>query len=628
MSFAFLHDPLPDTQDTTGMYVSDFSLKGLTVMGGPDSVFLHYSTDGFSSVHSVEAGENDNGDYSAPIPAQPAGTVVEYFFSAHDPLASESVRFPAGAPEECSYGFTVGYEVIYKEDFEASTDWIAGTTGDDAVSGRWEWARPQLSLLQNLAVVQPGQDHTTGEGRCFVTGALGGTEGCDFVKGGRTTLVSPTFDLRSVGNPVVQYYKWFTNWTYFTNLEPWLVQISSDGGWMWTTVELTPRSTAGWQKVQFRVADHVQPTSHTKLRFVARNTGLPGSGVEALIDDFSILGTGDSTVDNTPVTPAERDVMYALSDSLFRIEPFIGCSRGLGRVNQPAIHVWGLTVQPETGRLFTCVAWQPGSTDLYMMCARTAKSYMVCEMPVAMLTAIAFCGDTLFGATKDGTVCRIELESGDTVTVAESAGLMFGSLACHPKTGELWASAWPRGMTRDFIAKVNPETGENTLVGQTGDGNYTMGLAFTQDGRLFGLKGTGDEMNRIIEISTTTGEEISSWPTGLKGLKAIAQWGDCGVDVAAIDESSAAAEAFVLRQNYPNPFNPSTSIEFVHPLAGFVSLKVYNVLGEEMACLVSGDYAAGTFKATWDATGLPSGVYLYRLTAGDYVQTKKMVLCK
>jgi len=87
-------------------------------------------------------------------------------------------------------------------------------------------------------------------------------------------------------------------------------------------------------------------------------------------------------------------------------------------------------------------------------------------------------------------------------------------------------------------------------------------------------------------------------------------------------------ENFVLRQNYPNPFNPSTSIEYTLPRAGYVTLKVYDVLGGEVASLIDGEHAAGTFRSIWDASGLPSGVYFYRLIAGDYVQTKKAVLVK
>jgi hypothetical protein len=97
--------------------------------------------------------------------------------------------------------------------------------------------------------------------------------------------------------------------------------------------------------------------------------------------------------------------------------------------------------------------------------------------------------------------------------------------------------------------------------------------------------------------------------------------------VAVTDERELPIE-YVLAQNYPNPFNPSTTIEFALPNAGYVTLTVHNVLGQEVAKLIAGDHAAGNFNATWDASEMPSGVYFYRLTAGEYIQTKRAVLMK
>ncbi len=84
---------------------------------------------------------------------------------------------------------------------------------------------------------------------------------------------------------------------------------------------------------------------------------------------------------------------------------------------------------------------------------------------------------------------------------------------------------------------------------------------------------------------------------------------------------------FVLEQNYPNPFNPSTIIEFTLPSASAVSLYVFNVLGQEVASLVSERKDAGYYRATWNAN-VPSGIYFYRLQAGELVETKKMILLK
>jgi hypothetical protein len=83
-----------------------------------------------------------------------------------------------------------------------------------------------------------------------------------------------------------------------------------------------------------------------------------------------------------------------------------------------------------------------------------------------------------------------------------------------------------------------------------------------------------------------------------------------------------------LGQNFPNPFNPSTTIEFSIPKSQFVSLKVFNALGQEVAVLVDGTLAAGNHSVSFDARQLPSGVYFYRISAGTFVESKKMVLMK
>ncbi|TAK66490.1 MAG: T9SS type A sorting domain-containing protein [Bacteroidetes bacterium] len=86
--------------------------------------------------------------------------------------------------------------------------------------------------------------------------------------------------------------------------------------------------------------------------------------------------------------------------------------------------------------------------------------------------------------------------------------------------------------------------------------------------------------------------------------------------------------AFALAQNYPNPFNPATVIQYSVPSNQYVSLKIYNMLGEEVATLVDGMQDAGYKKQTWDASGLPSGIYYYQLHAGEFVETRKLLLVR
>lgn len=85
---------------------------------------------------------------------------------------------------------------------------------------------------------------------------------------------------------------------------------------------------------------------------------------------------------------------------------------------------------------------------------------------------------------------------------------------------------------------------------------------------------------------------------------------------------------FVLSQNYPNPFNPSTRIHFGVPNENFISLKVYDVLGIEIASLVNQILPAGTYSINFEAGNLNNGIYFYRLQAGKFSMTKKMILVK
>ena len=94
------------------------------------------------------------------------------------------------------------------------------------------------------------------------------------------------------------------------------------------------------------------------------------------------------------------------------------------------------------------------------------------------------------------------------------------------------------------------------------------------------------------------------------------------------DEPSGLPENFFLSQNYPNPFNPSTKIKYYVQELSFITLKVFDVLGNEIEILVNQEKSIGKYEAEFDATGLTSGVYFYRLKAGDFIETKKMVLLK
>ena len=86
--------------------------------------------------------------------------------------------------------------------------------------------------------------------------------------------------------------------------------------------------------------------------------------------------------------------------------------------------------------------------------------------------------------------------------------------------------------------------------------------------------------------------------------------------------------SYQLSQNYPNPFNPTTTITFDLPKASHVEMVVFDAMGREVATLVEGALSAGRHDVTWQAGNLPSGVYFYRIAAGDFVQVRQMLLIK
>ncbi len=133
------------------------------------------------------------------------------------------------------------------------------------------------------------------------------------------------------------------------------------------------------------------------------------------------------------------------------------------------------------------------------------------------------------------------------------------------------------------------------------------------------------------------------WPRGLvqvytnvavdKFYRAIEGQGLNEILIGVNKSGTTVPEQFNLQQNYPNPFNPSTKIKFDIPVAGVqyteaLQLRIYDAIGKEIAVLVNQKLSPGAYEADWNAAGFPSGVYFYKLTAGSFSETKKMILLK
>ncbi len=293
------------TPDLTSLFLGVVGgASGLTPPGEPitvdvaldltgqdlESAELFYRTSAEQSFQSATLTPVDDSLFTATIPAPLCGDIVEYYAAATGSVTGEQLD-PAGAPFEV-FGADVGeLDVLLEDDLEATSGWTVGAPGDDAATGQWELADPQATSAQ------PGDDHTEDGTLCFVTGAEAGNGNGSFdIDGGQTTLISPIIDASGGGDPVLSYWRWYSNSAGGApNQDVFIVDISNDGGDSWVNLETVgpdgPGTSGGWVLAQFTLADVITPTDQLRLRFIASDEG-EGSLVEAAIDDLRIDSLG------------------------------------------------------------------------------------------------------------------------------------------------------------------------------------------------------------------------------------------------------------------------------------------------------------------------------------------------
>lgn len=142
------------------------------------------------------------------------------------------------------------------------------------------------------------------------------------------------------------------------------------------------------------------------------------------------------------------------------------------------------------------------------------------------------------------------------------------------------------------------------------------------------FNGTISNDTTIANFATIVSATQESMPCSITVPASMAKISSNPDGTTGVENGNAVPNEFNLLQNYPNPFNPTTTISFSLATNGFVNLTVFNIAGEKVATLVHKEYQTGNYTVEFNAANLPSGIYLYRLSAGNFVSTKKMILMK
>ena len=386
------------------------------------------------------------------------------------------------------------------------------------------------------------------------------------------------------------------------------------------------------------------------------NTGLTNIGVISLAVDrsgrvyaagqyFGLWGSSDKGNSWADLGLANQKIMAVATDQLGRL--FAGSSDKVFR-STDAGTTWHIAVIDEpiapfvrvfafdsSGHLFAGTyqgvfrsvdngeTWQKTNNGLTELAVRSLAV-------LANGDILAGTAQGLFRSTNDGDLWAPSGITTDGV----------GSIAVSPNR-HLFATT-AAGVVRSIDDAVSWKTVNVGLPRPTPSGpNIPIGhLAVNSHGTVFAAVG-----NLGVYSSTNDGE---SWAPVNDGLTDPTVWALC-VDpsgylfagtagsgiyrtlqstVTSVAPSPVNPETFILEQNYPNPFNPTTAISYQLAANSFVTLRIFDVLGREVAKLVNEQQAAGTHDVRWDASGMPSGMYLYRITAGNFDSARKMVLTK
>lgn len=289
-----------------------------------DGVYMWYQTEWSGMWTEVVMVEGEEGVFEAEIPAQNPGTVVAYYMGIRDDFGGVSAVTPFAASNEVYPNLPnyvlVGVEPLLVNDSDEYSDfgnWTTGLPGEDsATTGTWEESIPVGSFAEEndpSTIVAPTMDHTLGfAGYSFLTGLNPGVNdgiGVNDVDAGHTTLLSPIIDLTVYTDPVLCYWRWYTNAPQGganPGTDWWQVELSGDGGETWQYLENTLQQDISWRRMAFRITDVIPLSSEFQMRFIASDSTTlgeyldGGSLIEAALDDIVLYDLSNPDGVNEP----------------------------------------------------------------------------------------------------------------------------------------------------------------------------------------------------------------------------------------------------------------------------------------------------------------------------------------
>jgi hypothetical protein len=328
----------PEVVDPAGTTTVRVQVVPLEAEPGPGSGMFYCKTP--TLVYELPMQEVAPNEYEATFPSTTCGTMLDYFFTV-DTTTGQTVADPVNADLsffEAAYHAVsgTGLSTVYVDDMETDQGWTVGASDDTAISGIWTRNVPQYTPAQ------PGADHTPDPGTmCWVTDYHAGANlGDRDVDGGKTTLISPVFDLGSLGyeRARISYWRWYSN---DKGSDPG--DLSYDGGYSWENVETVgpagPETWGGWFYHEFYAL--TGGFGQLRLRFVAEDAG-PASVVEAAVDDVRVEGLscappfalGDLNCDGAVNLGDINPFVLALSNPTAYAVEFPDCDRNLADINQ------------------------------------------------------------------------------------------------------------------------------------------------------------------------------------------------------------------------------------------------------------------------------------------------------